>query len=363
MEQTKISSIQVACLLLMSVLSTSMLTAPAAAYSQAGRDMWLSAIIAPILAIIIVSVTVALHRLFPGRNLVQYSVTVLGAPVGKALGFLFMFNVILLNGNQTRQFIDFMSMNYFTTTPSIVFTISITVIAALAIRQGVEIIGRLATLLTPIILLIILAIILPLTDSLDLERLLPMMEHGFLPVGRGALALDIWFSMYVYLTFFLPHITSNKSMHRWGWISVACAALCSIFSFIYTLGIMGTSLNSFTYPFMVMSRYVQAFEFLAHLDSLVMLFWVLDVFLRACMTYYCAVIGFAHLFDLKDYTRIILPIGVLITVFTYWSFPNMIVFASAAPYVAICYISFHFLYPLFLLIAAKIRGFTAQSSK
>jgi len=285
---------------------------------------------------------------------------VLGAPLDKGLSFLFLINALLLNGNQTRQFIDFMSMIYFTTTPSIVLTISMTLIAAIAIHSGVEVIGRLAWLLTPIILSIILAIILPLTYSLDLGHLLPVMEHGLPPVGRGALFLDLWFSMYVYLTFFLPHVHPSANMRLWGWISAAVAAACFLFSFIYILGIMGVAIRTFTYPFMVMSRFTQAFEFLAHLDALVILFWVLDVFLRACMTYYCLVVGFAHWFGLKDYSRLILPTGVLITCFTYWSFPNMTVFTGSAQIFAIVYLTFHFIYPLILLIIAKLRGFKAQ---
>ncbi|GMK38201.1 germination protein [Paenibacillus sp. CCS19] len=362
MPKTIVSPIQIAALLFMGVLSTSMLSAPNATFVQAGRDMWLSAVIVPFFSYILISTVVALHRLFPGRNLIQYSVTILGAPVGKALGFLFLFNALVLNGNQSRQFIDFVSMSYFTRTPSIVFVISLILIAGLAIRSGVEIIARIAGLLTPIIIFIILTIILPLTYSIDLENLLPLMEHGFVPVGRGAVALNLWFSMYVYLTFFLPHVKSNADMQRWGWISSTAAALCLLFTFIYTIGIMGSALDAFTYPFMVISRYTQAFEFLAHLDSLVMLFWVLDVFLRACMTYYCVVVGFAHLFGLKDHTSLILPIGVLAIIFTYWSTPNTIVFASSAPLVAVSYNLFNFVYPLILLTVAKLRGFAAQST-
>ncbi|PWW08416.1 spore germination protein KB [Paenibacillus cellulosilyticus] len=362
MQQTKISPAQVASLLIMAVLSTSMLSAPNFAFREAGRDMWISAILSPAFGFIILFTVVALHRIFPGRNLIQYSVNILGAPVSKALGLLFLFNALLLNGSQTRQFIDFMSLSYFTRTPSIVFTLSITLVAALAIRSGVEIISRIAGLLAPISIFIVLIIILPLTYSIDLERLMPVMEHGFRPIGRGAMALNLWFSMFVYLTFFLPHVTSNKGMLRWGSISVTTAALCFIFSFIYTLGIMGSALKAFTYPFMVISRYTQAFEFLAHLDSLVMLFWVIDVFLRVCMTYYCVVVGFAHLFGLRDHVPLILPVGVIVTLFTYWSYPNTIVFASSGSLVAVSYTIFNFIYPLILLAAAKLRGFAAQSS-
>ncbi|MBD3920763.1 endospore germination permease [Paenibacillus sp. PR3] len=362
MKITKISPIQIACLLLMAVLSTSMLSAPAAIFSEAGRDMWISAIIAPVSGFILISTVVALHRLFPGRNLIQYSVTVLGAPAGKTIGLLFLLNALILNGNQTRQFIDFVSMNYFTRTPSIVFTASLTLLTALAIRSGVEVIARIARLLTPIIILIILIIILPLTYTINLERLLPVMEHGFIPIAQGTLALNIWYSMFVYLTFFLPHVESNKRMQRWGWISVTTVALCLFFTFVYTIGIMGSALGAFTYPFMVITRYTQAFEFLAHLDSLVMLFWVLDVFLRACLTYYCVVIGFAHFLGLKDHNPLIFPVGLLIMCFTYWSFPNTIVFASSAPLIAVSYNIFNFIYPLILLAAAKLRGFKAQSS-
>lgn len=362
MPKTIVSPMQIASLLLMAVLSTSMLSGPAAIFAEAGRDMWISAILAPISGFILISTVVALHRLFPGRNLIQYSVNVLGAPVGKTIGLLFLLNALILNGNQTRQFIDFVSMSYFTRTPNIVFTVSITLITALAIRSGVEIIARIAWLLAPIIILIIMVIILPLTYTIDLEHLMPVMEHGFIPIAQGTLALNIWYSMFVYLTFFLPHVDSNKKMKQWGWISVTTVALCLFFTFVYTIGIMGSALHAFTYPFMVITRYTQAFEFLAHLDSLVMLFWVLDVFLRSCMTYYCAVVGFAHLFGLKDHTALILPIGVLITIFTYWSTPNNIVFASSAPLIAVSYNLFNFIYPLILLTAAKLRGFKVQSS-
>ncbi|MWC27248.1 GerAB/ArcD/ProY family transporter [Paenibacillus sp. MMS18-CY102] len=362
MEQGKISSAQLACLFFMAALSTSMLTGPSFIFTLADRDMWLSAVLSPLIGMPLIFIIIFLHKLFPGQTIMQYNRTLLGKSVGTLLSLLFLFNLLILNGIQTRQFFDFMSQNYFAKTPGILFAASMTLIGAIAIRCGVEIICRIAMLLTPLIILIVFAIILPLTKEIDLGRLLPIMENGFVPVAKGTIALQTWFSMYAYMSFFLPFVSNPKRLFHWGSMAALWTAATFLSAFVYIVGVLGEAVSNYMYPLMILSRYVEIFEFIEHLDSLLMLFWVLDVFLRTCMTYFAVTAGFAQLFGTINMRAIVMPVGLLILCFSFWSIPNLTAFRSMTSIYTIYYIAINMAYPCLLLAIAKLRGFRPPPS-
>lgn len=357
LDKGKISSLQLACMMFLSLLATGILATTHGAYIQSKVDMWMTPIIGSLTGFVIVFIVVYLHRLYPGKSLIQYSDDILGKFLGKLISLIFLLVSLQLNANLLRQFSEFLALSFLRQTPLIVLIITLMILCACAVRSGVEVIGRSALLLTPFIVLIVLILIFPLLREVEIDRMLPVFEDGIMPVLRGAAFMQAWFPTYVYMTFFLPFISDIHKAQRLGFLSVLWTMAIYTGTLLLVLTILGDATKLYPFPFMELTRYVIIFDFFQHLDALIMLLWVLDVFVRSITTYYAVVLGFAQWFGLPDYKPLILPIGVLIVAWSFWSAPNAMVFNVALQrYVAIYYFFAHMIIPMLLLAVALMRG-------
>ncbi|MFX3635001.1 MAG: endospore germination permease [Candidatus Pristimantibacillus sp.] len=357
LDKGKITSAQLACMMFLTLLATGILTSSHGAYIQSKSDMWMTPIIGSVSGFAIVFIVVYLHRLYPGKTLIQYSEDILGKFTGKIVSLIFLLFSLQLNANLLRQFSEFLALSFLRQTPLIVLISTLMILCVCAVRSGVEIIGRSALLLTPLIVLIVLILIFPLLGEVEIDRMLPAFENGFLPVLRGVVFVQAWFPTYVYMTFFLPFVSDVHKAQRWGFISVLWTIAIYTGTLLLVLTILGDATKLYPYPFMQLTRYVIIFDFFQHLDALIMLLWVLDVFVRSITTFYAVVLGFAQWFRLPNYKPLVLPIGVLIVAWSFWSVPNtMTVNVTLQRYVVFYYFFAHMMIPILLLVVALLRG-------
>ncbi|GFN32710.1 GerAB/ArcD/ProY family transporter [Paenibacillus xylaniclasticus] len=356
MDKGKISAAQLTCMLFLSILATSMLTSPSIAYSIAKNDMWLTPLIGCLGGFLVVALALALHRRYPGSTLVQYSDLILSKWLGKLVSLVFLLICLLMNAYQLRQFSEIMKLSFMINTPSMVFVVSMILVSALAVNLGIELIGRVSLLFTPIIIFLVIGLILPLVREMEPDQLLPFMADGAGPILRGALALQIWFPIYIYAVMFLPYVSNQNQARRWLNWGVCWSIIIFVLTFLYIIMTMGAASQHFSYPFLLLSRYVTIASFMTHLDASIMILWVLDVFIRTIVMYYAAVSGFAQWFQIPSYKALTLPIGLIIVLFTFWSIPNMAVFNQLISVMMFYYLVGHLGIPLILYAASLIRG-------
>jgi len=363
MDSGKISAAQLACMLFLSIIATSMLTSPSLAYGIAKNDMWMTPLVASLGGFFTVAISIALHRRYPGCTIVQYSDLILTKWLGKPVSFIFLVVCLQLNANQLFQFAELMKLSFMENTPIIVFSVSMMLVGAVTVNLGIELIGRLSRLFTPVIVILVIGLILPLVRDLELDQLLPLMERGPAPIFRGALTLQIWFPMYIYAAMFLPFVANLDKARYWLNWGVCWSTAIFVLAFIFILLSMGTATNLFSYPFLLLSRYVNISSFMTHLDALIMILWVVDVFTRTIVMYYAAVIGIAQWFRLPSYKPLTLPVGLIIVLLTFWSIPNLAAY-NALGYIVVFYYSVaHLCIPLLLYTVSLLRGKPAAASQ
>jgi spore germination protein (amino acid permease) len=344
-------------MLFLSLFATAMLSSPTLAYSVSRADMWITPLLGCLSGFATIFIAIALHRRYPGYTLIQYCELILGRIVGRVISLTFLIVCLLMNANQLRQFAEIMKLAFMVNTPTIVFVSSMVIVSAIAVRLGVEIIGRLSLVVTPLIVIIVVVLILPLISEMEPDRILPIMTEGFAPLIRGAVTLQLWFSLYIYASMFLPYLSDQAQAARHLYWAVGWSVVTFVLTFFYVLMALGSATSVFEYPFLQLSRYVSIANFMTHLDSLIMLVWVIDVFIRTIVMYYAAAIGVAQWFKLRTYRPLTLPIGLIIILFTFWSIPNAIAYQeSLGQVVVFYYIYAHLCIPIVLYIIALLRG-------
>lgn len=321
-EKGKISALQSAMMIYLAIIPTAILTTPSITYKYAKQDLWISPVWA-FSGLITVYIAFRLHNMYPGQNIVQASERIVGRVPGKMIGFIMLFFYLYLNGIVVREYGEFLVGAFLHLTPLIVVLGSMVLVCVLAVRGGVEIVGRFAQLFLPAFVALFLLIIIPIIPDLNPSNMLPFMAGGIMPSIKGAGVLQVWYSEFITVSFLLPFVTDRENAAKSMLISLIAVILTLVISNLATLMLLGEMTGNYTYPLLILARYISLAEFFTHLESLYMAIWVLGAFVKICVFFYVTVLGTAQWMGLSDYRSIVLPLGFLLILFSVWVAPNL----------------------------------------
>jgi len=321
-EKGKISALQLGMMMYLAITPTAILTAPAITYKYAKQDLWISPIWA-LSGLITIFIAFRLHNMYPGQNIVQVSERIVGRFPGKMIGLIILFVYLYLNGIVIREYSEFLVGAFLNQTPLIVVSGSMVLVCAFAVRGGVEIVGRFTQLFLPAFVVFFLLIIIPIIPELNLLNMLPFMGEGIMPSISGAGVLQTWFSEYITVSFLLPFVADRKKAAKITLISLFAVILTLVISNLVTLLLLGEITGNYTYPFLLVARYISLAEFFTHLESLHMAIWVLGAFVKICVFFYVSVLGAAQWMNLSDHRPIVFPLGFILLLFSVWVASNM----------------------------------------
>ncbi|GIP17949.1 germination protein [Paenibacillus montaniterrae] len=357
-EKGKISALQMGILMYHAILATGILFIPASVYDAAKQDIWLSPIWASPVGFLCIFIAYKLNKLYPEDTIIQYSQRILGTFLGKTLGLILLLMLVTSLSVMFWQYGEFVVSEFLPHTPKFVIIGMMILLCASAVHGGLEVVGRLAGMVFPIFFLLFLVIIVLLLPDIEIKRMLPIMENGMMPSLKGSLVLYTWFAQFGIVYFFLPFLTNREKAMKFGMLSVLVVMLTLVLTNIVVIWIFGNVTENFNAPFMSASRYISIAEFLSHLESLVMAIWIAGTFIKLCAFYYTVVLGTAEWLNLSDYRPLVLPLGLVIGVFSLKAFLNS---SEAAEHFEIVSKGFMdtlvygLAIPMLLLLAAYIR--------
>lgn len=365
-ENGKISAIQMGMLMYIKTLGTAILIVPAITTKHAGRDMWVSPIWASVVGFLTVYIAYRLNKLYPNESPIQYIVHILGWIPGKFVGFIFLLFLLHTTALSVWQYAVFVQGAYYIHTPIWFIMGSIVLVCSIFVRAGIETIGRVSQQVVPILVISLLLFIILFVPELEPNRMLPIMENGILPSIKGAISPAAWFSHFILISFLLPFLADREKGMKWGFISIVAVLLNLVVINMVILFIFGDILPSLSYPVLEAARYISIFDFLEHLDSIVMAIWVGGAVVKLSLSYYILTLGTAHWLSLSSYRPIVLPLGLLIVAITIWISHDDIklrhFFGTEEPFYIL---SFRLVFPLLLLLIAYIRivGYRRREEK
>lgn len=363
LDKGKISALQMAMLMNPTILATAILSAPALTTNLAERDMWISPFFASLLGFVAVYLSYRLNTLYPNESVIEYSGHIVGRAAGKILGFVFLIFYLNLDAVVIREYGEFVLGSFLTRTPMQVVLISMILVSAFAVYGGVEVLGRCAEIMVPVVMLLFIVIVLLLIPELEPDNVLPIMEKGIVPALKGALVQQGWFSEYFMISFILPFVTDRNKAMKFGMLSVASVVFLLLISHLSTLMLFGKITGSLSLPVLIAARYISYADFFEHVESVVMAIWVTGMFIKITVFYYVTALGTAQWLKLSDHKRVVLPIGFVLVVFSMWSATNSQELTHYLGTTIPFYLTtVQVFIPLILLLAALIRR-KIQSAK
>ncbi|GBF35437.1 spore germination protein GerKB [Desulfocucumis palustris] len=355
MEQQSISEKDLLFLVIVFLIGTAIMLVPPAVASEARQDAWLALLMGMILSIILAKLLISLQRLFPNESIIQYSVKVLGYPIGKAISGVFLWFALILSVLILRNIGDFVQAAILPNTPLVVTHTIVIIITACSVKSGLEVCSRISSLLFPLLILTLLATSILTLPQSDFNRLLPLMENGYTPLIHGAvIAASFPFGEIIIFSMILFQVNNSKRHGKFLIGGILIGFLILDWSILRTLSVLGVEASiRHNYPVI---RAVEEAPASNILVILLTLNWFIFAFSKLCICFYAFTTGFAQWLNIKDHRHIITPICVIIVALSILIYTNYTAeeyyAAKINPYFKI---PIELGIPLLIWLVAKIR--------
>jgi spore germination protein KB len=316
MKEIQISKTQALMLGISSITVTGHLLFIPAIINHAGRDCWLSVLLAAIPALFIGYMVASLSKLYPGQTLVEYVQSITGKWIGKLLAVLFLFYFFHDAALSIRGFGEFFASVITPRTPIMIYFTAIVILAGYAVRSGLEVLARTNFIFLVLMIPIgILASILTHKEK-DYANFLPVLEFGPEPMLMGSLNLIALYSSFLVLGMVFPHVNKQAKLRKASVITMGILVLMFLGPVTGPVAVFGGERSTgLSFPTYQLLRDIEIAE-LQRLDILAIFLWSLGSFSKISLYLFAVTYGLSKLLKLDDYRFMVAPTGALLVIFS-----------------------------------------------
>lgn len=359
-EGGRISPLQLSFLAITVVIATADVFLPAFVAQDAQKDSWIAVIIGTITSIIITNILLVLALRYPDKTLIQYSCDILGKPLGKVIGFLYIYHFLFVAWAVTRELGEIFVTSFNPNAPELLFSIVVIVFAAYAVLSGIEVIARVNEIFFPIGMFVLVFIAILNIPNLNFKNFLPVFYEGYKPSLKGGILIQAWMIETVILLQFIPFTEYKQKTRKYLTLSLVALSI-SLEVGVLTIAVFGKLTSKLLFPALEYVRYARLGPYIQNLDISIMVVWIAGMFIKIAVSYYAGVLGLSQLFGFKSYKQMIIPAGILIVSLSIASAKMLVNLIHFLHYIFPFYsFTLSFIIPVFLLIVSFFRGKSDQ---
>ncbi|WP_374016805.1 endospore germination permease [Paenibacillus thiaminolyticus] len=313
MENVRISGWQFFLLVFNFTIGTVIFLSLGGLIIAARQDAWIIPLWTGSAAVLIACLWLMLARGNPGLSIVQICTKVAGNKIGGLFALLYISFFIETASWVTRNLGDFMKMVLMPRTPLSMFHLMFLAVVCYATIKGIESIARVNEFLTPILVFLLILICLFSLAEWKWERFEPMFNMNVAKTIKETRSfLGFPYLEVISLMMIVPYVKSRVKSALLLGIALATAFLSGILFVI--IGVLGvTRASHFIYPLFIIVQEMRIAEFIERVETTIVIIWLVWIFIKLCISYYCAVAGICQLFRLKDRTWVAIPLILLIS--------------------------------------------------
>lgn len=360
-ENWKINNYQLLNLVILCYTGTSIALAPGALAGVANQDAWIGAIIGTIGGLLIALLYNSFGNNRNDRTLVKYIEWTLGKYVGKLVGIIFVFFLLLTCAMQLWVVGDLLITHIMPETPDYILLILFVIVIIIGTRHGIEVIARSSELVFPLIITAMVVLVFSLFPQMKIEYIHPILERGFKPVfSAGLISMSTSSLTLIGILMIFPskvaNINEGKKAFLIGTLIGGIILVAITISSILVLGADIASRSS--YPSYVLARKIQIGEFLQRVEVIFAVVWFTTVFYKIIIFFYGSVLGLSQILELKDYRVLTFPMGMILVVLSLIIYPSSIYaqYWDATTWIPLI-LTFALFLPTILLIIGKVKSY------
>jgi len=320
MQKEQITDKEAICLLIIFVIGSSLIIGIG---GEAKNDAWIAGIVGLIMVSPMLLVFSRILTLFQGKDLFDILNITLGPVVGKIAAIVYIWYAFHLGALVLRNFGEFINTVAMPETPMFVPLFCLGLVCIIAVRLGIEVLGRISTYFLPILLFIIVVVELLAIPQLHLNYIKPILGNGLIPVLKGGFSsFSFPFAETVLVIGVFGSLKTKKSplkVYFWG---VLISAIIIITTTIRNIAVLGNMLDSFYFPSYEAVSIIKIGDFVQRIEVFVSFVFVFGVFIKSSICLLVACKGIGKLLHLKDYRSIVIQTGLLMIYFSYIVYDN-----------------------------------------
>lgn len=359
MEKARIDRVQFFILLILFEMGTSLVTTFSI---SAGKDAWLAILFGSLLGCLFFLMYYQLYQWFPEDSFTGYVKKILGKRLGSAVGYIYAVAALYISSRVLRVFGEVLLSSTYPETPLVIVHALMILVVIYAVNKGIETIARTAEL--TIVIVFILAIfgfvLIVLSGVMDIDRILPILENGFVPVLKTVVTetMNVPFGEVMIFTIIFPYLNNNRRMRIIGVGAMLLSGIMiagTMLINILTLGFHVVEDSGF--PLLATIQMISVADFLERLDVLFLIVLFIDVFSKLVLFFYFGVIGLTELFGLESHKQITYPLGMIVLFCSLTIATNYSEYAYQSINISARYFSFplQVIIPLILLTIAFFK--------
>ncbi|WML48990.1 GerAB/ArcD/ProY family transporter [Neobacillus sp. PS3-34] len=315
MNQVKVNGFQLFSVIFLFELGSAILVGMA---RDAKQDAWITVLLGIACGCILFLVYAKLYNMFPSLPLTGYLRKILGSYLGWIIGLMYVIYFIYIASRVLRDFEALLVITAYR--QSSIFTIGIImVLCVMYAVYKVEVFFRISELCLFIIVFMFFFLILFEIASgiVELNHLRPILEHGWRPIFKNLFPATITFPFgeMIAFTMLLPYLNKQEKAKKIGIISIVVSGLVlTLFTFM-NIAIIGSNIaDRSAFPILTAVSYINIADFVQRLDIVVIISMVILGFVKVTVFSFCAIIGTADLFKVKEPKKLIYPMGIMILI-------------------------------------------------
>lgn len=311
MQTCKITDHQLMCLTANSAVGGTLIVISAILARIAKQDAWLSALTAPLLGGLVLWIYTRLGNKYQNSSLIGMNKTVLGKWGGVAISVLYMF-YFLFAACRLPWYIGDFTGHVMHETPVTIINLAFIIAVCAGMWYGLEAVVRAAELFLPVISVLFALAMILVMPQMEPDYLMPVLEFGVTPILKGDLLISSFVAMplvsllMIYPVYTLPGKGRNKSLFL-GYLWASAIVFVAILMSMLVLGHIICSKQQ--YPTYSLAKEIDVGTIFSRLEYLISIIWLITQFYIAFLFAFAALTSLSELFSVKNYRRLIAPLG------------------------------------------------------
>lgn len=357
-EKIKISNNQIFSLAAGGAIGGTIIISTGLLASIAKRDAWITALIAPILGVLIIRLYCYLGGQYPGMTIIGIAKQIFGKWLGFIISAGFVFFFLIISSHIIWHVGDFTGHIYYAT-PEYVINGFFIIGIIIAVLYGVEAFARASELFIYFISVIFFTAMLLILPRADIANLQPVLEEGIVPSIKGIIIILTFLpSPLLSLMMIFPKNVHDLPQAGKAFVKgYLWASLIIFVSIIMSLLVLGSNISARSqYTTYLLFKEIDIAGIFSRLEFLIAIIWLITQFVVGVLFFYASSKGLAELLGLKDYRKIVLPLGLIILVLSGMFFADTVYQANWDSIVLIPYaLTFSLCIPLIMLLVLMIK--------
>ncbi|MDF2686928.1 MAG: spore gernimation protein [Clostridia bacterium] len=325
---------------------------------SAKNDAWLAVITGIIMSVPILLVYIRLLSLYPGKDLFDILILTFGKIIGRIVAVFYILYSFSLGGLVFRNYGEFINTVALPETPLFVTILSLGLLSIIAVRLGIEVMGRTAALFLPIILLILAVVQLLVLPEVHFNYLKPVLAEGIGPVLMGGFKVFSFpFAETVLLIGVFSSLKTKKSPFKVFYWGILISVITIMILTVRNTGVLGNMADKLYFPAYEAVSRINIGDFLQRMEVTVSFVFFISVFVKSSVCLLVTSKGIAKMFNLKDYRSIVIQTGFLMIYFSYTFYDNIMEMKYWADKVYPYYVfPVQVILPIIIWITAEIKS-------